>query len=69
MVIIVERKMVKNCGGIYFPSKRSFRFLSNVGKSYIQGAKQLPKTGDVFLITNQKSDVGIRIRNSSYCTL
>mgnify|MGYP002519459507 FL=1 len=42
---------------IYFPSKRSFRFLSNVGKSYIQGAKQLPKTGDVLLITKSQKDV------------
>ena len=41
---------------IYFPSKRSFRFLSNVGKSYIQGAKQLPKTGDVLLITKSQKD-------------
>lgn len=42
---------------IYFPSKRSFRFLSNVGKSYIQGAKQLPKTGDILLITKSQKDV------------
>ena len=42
---------------IYFPSKRSFRFLSNVGKNYIQGAKQLPKTGDVLLITKSQKDV------------
>lgn len=41
---------------IYFPSKRSFRFLSNVGKSYIQGARQLPKTGDVLLITKSQKD-------------
>lgn len=41
---------------IYFPSKRSFRFLSNVGKSYIQGAKQLPKTGDVLLVTKSQKD-------------
>ena len=42
---------------IYFPSKRSFRFLSNVGKSYIQGAKQLPKTGDILLVTKSQKDV------------
>lgn len=42
---------------IYFPSKRHFRFLSNVGKSYIQGAKQLPKTGDILLITKSQKDV------------
>lgn len=42
---------------IYFPSKRSFRFLSNVGKSYIQGAKQLPKTGDILLITKSQKDL------------
>lgn len=42
---------------IYFPSKRSFRFLSNVGKSYIQGAKQLPKTGDLLLVTKSQKDV------------
>ena len=42
---------------IYFPSKRSFRFLSNVGKSYIQGAKQLPKTGNILLITKSQKDV------------
>lgn len=42
---------------IYFPSKRSFRFLSNVGKSYIQGAKQLPKTGDVLFLEKSLKDV------------
>lgn len=42
---------------IYFPSKRSFRFLSNVGKNYIQGAKQLPKTGDILLVTKSQKDV------------
>ena len=42
---------------IYFPSKRSFRFLSNVGKSYIQGVKQLPKTGDILLVTKSQKDV------------
>lgn len=41
---------------IYMPSKRTFRFLSNVGKNYIQGAKQLPKTGDVLLITKSQKD-------------
>ena len=41
---------------LYFPSKRTFRFLSNVGKEYIQGAKQLPKTGDILVITKSLKD-------------
>lgn len=42
---------------IYFPQKRTFRFLSNWEKTYIQGAKQLPSTGDLLVITKSLKDV------------
>lgn len=51
------KKLGQELWRIYFPSKRTFRFLSNVGKSYIQGARQLPKTGDVLLITKSQKDL------------
>src|SRR5690606_12407025 len=40
---------------IYFPKKRSHRFLLNT--SVIQGLKQLPKTGDVVVVTKSYKDV------------
>ena len=42
---------------IYFPRKRTFRFISNWGKSLIQGAKQLPQNGDLLVITKSMKDV------------
>ena len=42
---------------IYFPQKRTFRFLSNWDKNIIQGAKQLPDTGDLLIITKSLKDV------------
>lgn len=41
---------------IYFPQKRTFRFISNWGKSLIQGAKQLPKEGDLLIVTKSMKD-------------
>lgn len=51
------KKQEQELWRLYFPSKRTFRFLSNVGKSYIQGSRQLPKTGDLLLITKSLKDV------------
>jgi DNA primase len=42
---------------IYFPQKRSFRFISNWGKTLIQGSKQLPVSGDLLVITKSLKDV------------
>ena len=42
---------------IYMPTKRTFRFLSNWSSHLIQGAKQLPHSGDVLVITKSLKDV------------
>lgn len=44
---------------IYFPQKRTFRFISNWGKTLIQGAKQLPKEGDLLVITKSLKDCAV----------
>ena len=41
---------------IYFPQRRTFRFLSNWDKHIIQGAKQLPDTGELLVITKSLKD-------------
>jgi len=40
---------------IYFPFKLQFRFLLNTNK--LQGAKQLPKSGDIVVVTKSMKDV------------
>lgn len=42
---------------LYFPTKRNYRFLSNWNSLMIQGAKQIPKSGDSALITKSLKDV------------
>ena len=42
---------------IYFPQRKSFRFLSNWDKNFIQGAKQLPNTGEVLILEKSLKDV------------
>lgn len=42
---------------IYFPQKKAFRFLSNWSKNMMQGARQLPRTGDYLCITKSLKDV------------
>jgi 5S rRNA maturation endonuclease (ribonuclease M5) len=42
---------------LYFPQKRTYRFLSNWEKNMIQGAKQLPETGDLLVISKALKDV------------
>ena len=42
---------------LYFPQKRTFRFLSNWDKNIIQGAKQLPQQGNLLVITKSLKDV------------
>ena len=41
----------------YFPTKKSFRFLTNWPASLIQGYKQLPPSGDLLIITKSLKDV------------
>lgn len=42
---------------IYFPKRKKYRFLSNWSSTMIQGAKQLPKKGDLLVITKSLKDV------------
>ena len=42
---------------LYFPTKRNYRFLSNWSSTMIQGAKQLPKSGEFVVITKSLKDV------------
>ena len=41
---------------IYFPFRKEFRFLNNVNKKTLQGYKQLPKTGNLLVITKSMKD-------------
>lgn len=41
---------------IYFPRKKNFRFISNWNGRMIQGAKQLPKTGDYLILSKSLKD-------------
>ena len=41
----------------YFPTRDSFRFLNNLSKKVLQGYHQLPKTGDLLVITKSMKDV------------
>lgn len=41
---------------IYMPTKRNYRFLSNWGSTIIQGSRQLPKGGDILIITKSLKD-------------
>lgn len=42
---------------IYFPGRDAFKFLSNWKAIMLQGAKQLPKEGDLLVITKSMKDV------------
>lgn len=42
---------------IYFPKRKDFRFMGNVSKKTIQGFKQLPKSGNLLIITKSMKDV------------
>lgn len=42
---------------IYFPLKTEYRFLNNLSKKILQGYHQLPKTGDLLVITKSMKDV------------
>ena len=42
---------------IYFPQRKEYRFLSNWNSNKIQGFNQLPKTGNVLIITKSMKDV------------
>lgn len=42
---------------IYMPQRKSYRFLSNTGRNIIQGAKQLPDSGNLLIITKSMKDV------------
>ena len=41
----------------YFPLKTEYRFLNNLSKKVLQGYHQLPKTGDLLVITKSMKDV------------
>lgn len=42
---------------IYFPLRKSYRFLSNWSSILLQGSQQLPKEGDVLVVTKSMKDV------------
>ena len=42
---------------IYFPLKESYRFLNNLSKKVLQGYHQLPKTGELLVVTKSMKDV------------
>lgn len=42
---------------IYYPQRKKYRFLSNWNASMIQGYDQLPKNGDLLVITKSMKDV------------
>ena len=41
----------------YFPTRDSSRFLNNLSKKVLQGYHQLPKTGEILVITKSMKDV------------
>ena len=41
----------------YFPLKDNYRFINNLSKKVLQGYHQLPKTGDLLIITKSMKDV------------
>lgn len=42
---------------IYFPMRTEFRFLNNTSKKLLQGYKQLPKEGDLLIISKSMKDI------------
>ena len=46
-----------NLWRLYMPTKRNYRFISNWSSNMIQGAKQLPKSGEFLIITKSLKDV------------
>lgn len=42
---------------IYFPGRKSFKFISNWKASMLQGYKQLPKEGELLVVTKSLKDV------------
>lgn len=42
---------------IYFPLKAEYRFLNNLSKKVLQGYHQLPKTGELLVITKSMKDL------------
>ena len=42
---------------IYFPLKEEYRFLNNLSKKVLQGYHQLPKNGDLLVITKSMKDL------------
>lgn len=48
---------------IYFPQKRSYRFLSNWDKYLVQGAKQLPQEGENLIIVKSMKDTMLLNQN------
>lgn len=42
---------------IYMPQRKAYRFLSNTGRNFIQGARLLPKEGELLVITKSMKDL------------
>lgn len=42
---------------IYFPARTEFRFLNNTNKKLLQGYKQLPKEGELLVISKSMKDI------------
>jgi hypothetical protein len=42
---------------LYMPTKRNYRFLSNWSATMIQGAKQMPRSGEFIVVTKSLKDV------------
>lgn len=42
---------------IYFPARTEFRFLNNTSKKLLQGYKQLPKEGNLLVISKSMKDI------------
>lgn len=42
---------------IYYPTRNQYRFISNWSASMIQGAKQLPSSGETLVVTKSMKDV------------
>jgi len=50
-------KNKKELWKIYFPLRKEFRFINSLSKKILQGYHQLPKEGDLLIITKSMKDV------------
>lgn len=53
----------------YFPAKENYRFIGNLSKKILQGYQQLPKTGDLLVITKSMKDcMALKAFNIAACS-